>query len=84
MVRIADIMRIFGISCGYNEGLTPKGAARWLSKIPLNKQKEIYYYTTSARVSYYNGNHSSRIVGNFCESNFSVCGVQTISWFIFS
>ena len=53
MGRIADITQIFGISCGYNEGLTPKGATRWLSKIPLNKQKEVYYYTTSAGVSYY-------------------------------
>ena len=50
MGRIADITEIFGIGCGYNEDLTPRGATRWLSKIPTDKQKEVYYYTTSAGV----------------------------------
>ena len=57
MGRIVDITRIFGISCGYNEDLTPQGATRWLGKIPLNKQKEVYYYTTSAGVSYHNDSY---------------------------
>ena len=53
MGMFTQIAHIFGVGCGYNEGLTPPGASRWSSKIPLDKQKEVYYYTT-AGVSYSN------------------------------
>ena len=36
----------FDYACGYNENLTYSGAERWLSKIPLETRKEVYYYTT--------------------------------------
>ena len=55
MGGLADVAQIFGAFCGYNEDLTPQGATRWLRKIPLDKQKEVYYYTTSAGVSCYHG-----------------------------
>ena len=55
MGELVDVGQIFNAGCGYNEDLTPQGATRWLHKIPLDKQKEVYYYTTSAGVSYHNG-----------------------------
>ena len=57
MGTIARIASIFGPKCGYNEDLSLSGASRWLSKIPVEKQKEVYYYTT-AGVRYYDiSNH---------------------------
>ena len=56
MGGLADVGQIFNDGCGlYNEDLIPQGATRWLRKIPLDKQKEVYCYTTSAGVSYHNG-----------------------------
>jgi len=50
MAKIADLTKLFDISCGYNENLTPQGASRWLNKMPIDKQKEVYYYTTEGGV----------------------------------
>ncbi|XP_065904311.1 conditioned medium factor-like isoform X2 [Dysidea avara] len=36
----------FGIGCGANGDLTYDGAARWASKLPMDKQLEVYCYTT--------------------------------------
>ena len=52
MGKIADLTKLFGIGCGYNEDIIPQGASRWLSKIPTDKQKEVYYYTTEGGVCY--------------------------------
>ena len=55
---IPRIASIFGLRCGYNEDLSPHGASRWLSKIPVEKQKEVYYYTTAGDVRYHDiSNH---------------------------
>ena len=43
---LADMGRIFGLGCGSNYDLSRSGAANWLSKIPMNSRKDIYYYTT--------------------------------------
>lgn len=43
MVNIGDEL---GYRCEDNPSLGIGAASRWLSKIPLNKQSEVYYYTT--------------------------------------
>ena len=52
MQQIADLTQLFGFGCGYNEDLSLQGASRWLNKIPVETQKEVYYYTTAGDVSY--------------------------------
>ena len=59
MIEIADLTKFFGLGCGYNEDLSLQGASRWLNKIPLEQQKEVYYYTTSGDVSY-------KLLSNYC------------------
>ena len=53
MGELADLTRLFGLGCGYNEDITLQGASRWLNKIPVEKQKEVYYYTTEGGVGYH-------------------------------
>jgi len=36
----------FGIGCGANGDLTYDGAARWASKLPMDRQEEVYYFIT--------------------------------------
>ena len=48
MGSLVDLGKIFGFGCGYNADLTTDGASRWLSKIPVDTQKEVYYYTTES------------------------------------
>jgi len=43
---LADIGRVFGVGCGSNYDLSRSGAANWLSKIPMDARKDVYYYTT--------------------------------------
>jgi len=43
---LTDLTQIFDVGCGYNRDLTTHGASQWLSKIPVSKQEEVYYYTT--------------------------------------
>ena len=67
MAQIADFTQFFGLGCGYNEDLTLQGASRWLNKIPVDKQKEVYYYTTAGDVSYNNYSYVSLILlSNYC------------------
>ena len=46
MGELATIAEVFGFGCGKVADLSPDVASRWLSKIPRNKQMEVYYYTT--------------------------------------
>ena len=45
-----ELTQYFGIGYGYNADITLQGASQWLRKIPIDKQKEIYYYTTEGGV----------------------------------
>lgn len=48
---IATLGSILGIGCGSNDDLTYCASERWLSKLPPDSQKEVYYYTTEVSVS---------------------------------
>ena len=43
---LAAIGHVFGIGCGEIYDLTYEGAERWLHCIPMEKQAEVYFYTT--------------------------------------
>jgi len=43
---LALIGEAFGILCGENGDLTYDGAERWEANIPMDKEAEVYYYTT--------------------------------------
>jgi len=43
----ADLIKIFGFSCGSNSDLTTDGSALWLSGISAASKAKVYYYTTS-------------------------------------
>lgn len=43
---IAWLGSILGIGCGSNDDLTYRAAQQWVSKLPPEKQKEVFYYTT--------------------------------------
>ena len=43
---LAAIGHVFGIGCGEVYDLTYEGAERWLHCIPMEKQAEVYFYTT--------------------------------------
>lgn len=47
---LAYLGDLLGIGCGLNEDLTYDGAEQWLSKIPLDKRAEVYYYTTQVAI----------------------------------
>jgi len=48
MGELVDIAKVLGFGCGKVADLSIDGASRWLSKIPRNKQMEVYYYTTES------------------------------------
>jgi len=43
----ADLIKLFGISCGSNEDLTKSGATLWLKDIAIEHRKNVHYYRTS-------------------------------------
>lgn len=43
---LALIGEAFGIACGQNDDLTYDGAERWEALIPMEKEAEVYFYTT--------------------------------------
>jgi len=43
----ADLVKIFGISCGANFDLSKDGAVLWLSSISAAAKKKVYYYTST-------------------------------------
>ena len=47
---IAALGSLLGIGCGSNDDLTYSAAERWVSKLPPESQKEVYYYTTEVCV----------------------------------
>ena len=49
---LALIGEAFGILCGKNGDLTYDGAARWESMIPMQKEEEVYFYTTQVGYLY--------------------------------
>ena len=46
---LALIGEAFGIACGENGDLTYDGAERWEALIPMDKEAEVYFYTTQVR-----------------------------------
>jgi len=48
MAELTDIAKVLGFGCGKVADLSIGGASRWLSKIPPDKQMEVYYYTTES------------------------------------
>ncbi|KAL6063394.1 Conditioned medium factor [Balamuthia mandrillaris] len=43
---LADLGAVFGLGCGSNYDLTTDGAGNWLSKIPLEARRQVFYYTS--------------------------------------
>jgi len=59
---LANLGKLFGISCGYNNDLTTDGALNWLSGIHEDHPQYVDYYTTTYKL----GN----LLGDYC--NFAI------------
>jgi len=42
----ADLIKLFGVSCGSNADLTKSGATLWLKDIAIEHRRHTYYYRT--------------------------------------
>jgi hypothetical protein len=51
--NLANLGQVFGLGCGPNTDLTRDGAVNWLSKIPMDARKDIWYYTTQYEDSWW-------------------------------
>jgi len=42
----ADLIKLFGVSCGSNDDLTKNGATLWLKDIAMEHRNHVHYYRT--------------------------------------
>ena len=51
--RLAAIGRVIGVGCGTNHDLTLSGAEAWVTALPMEPRKDVYYYYTSYKKEWF-------------------------------
>jgi len=59
---LADIGKVFGVSCGSNTDLSRDGAVKWMAGISVASQNEAHYYTTTYKLGQFFGDYCNLAV----------------------